>query len=156
MLCVYAFFDSSGGSGWVPNGNRKETVGGKLLVHGKSFPKLKKTQLALIGNGPEADAFRKSFYRLQWRFGDLVMADLGNLVETEDETQRQFALSEAMGELLGMGIHVVVVGGGSGLMYGHYKAYSKHEQPVEIVQVTTGINMEDGTPIPVIFGEKTE
>ena len=149
-----AFFTSIDESVWAPHRDRKETVGGKLLVHGKSFPKLKKTKLALIGNGPEADAFRKSFYRLQWRFGDLVMADLGNLVETEDETQRQFALSEAMGELLGMGIHVVVVGGRAGLMYGHYKAYRQHDTPVEIVQVAPGIDMEEGTPLRSILVEK--
>ena len=59
-----AFFTSIDESVWAPHRDRKETVGGKLLVHGKSFPKLKKTKLALIGNGPEADAFRKSFYRL--------------------------------------------------------------------------------------------
>ncbi len=99
-----AFFTSIDESVWAPHRDRKETVGGKLLVHGKSFPKLKKTKLALIGNGPEADAFRQiPFIDCNGVFGDLVMADLGNLVETEDETQRQFALSEAMGELRGDG-----------------------------------------------------
>jgi arginase family enzyme len=149
-----AFFTPIDESIWAPHRDRNETVGGKLLVHGKSFPKLKKVKLALIGAGAAADAFRKSMYKLQWRFGDLVMADLGNLVETEDETQRQFALSEAMGELLGMGIQVVVVGGGSSLMYGHYKAYRQHDTPVEIVQVTPGIDMEEGTPLRSILVEK--
>ncbi|MFN5591795.1 MAG: hypothetical protein ACK49A_09485 [Bacteroidota bacterium] len=39
-----AFFTSIDESVWAPHRDRKETVGGKLLVHGKSFPKLKKKE----------------------------------------------------------------------------------------------------------------
>ena len=129
----------------------KETLGGKLLVHGKSFPKLKKVKFVLMGAGSEADAFRKAFYRLSWRFGDLVMADLGNLVNSSDEKQNQFAMSEAMGELIEMGIHVLVIGGSEGRIYSHYKAYRQQGSPVEIVQVSPGIDLEEGTPLRQIL-----
>ncbi len=55
---------------------------------------------------------------------------------------------------VGMEIHVVVVGGSAGLMYGHYKAYRQHDTPVEIVQVAPGIDMEEGTPLRSILVEK--
>lgn len=149
-----AFFTPIDEAIWAPYKERKELVGGKLLVNGKSFPKLKKAKLVVIGGGADADFFRRAFYKLSWRFGDLVMADLGNLVEAADEKQRQFALSEAVGELLEMGLKVVVVGGQSSQIYGHYKAYRQHETPVEIVQVTPGIDMEEGTPLRSILVEK--
>jgi len=149
-----AYFTPIDESIWAPYRESKETIGGKLLVNGKSFPKLKKVKIALLGGGPEADAFRKSYYSLSWRFGDLVMADLGNLVNGSDEKQNQFAMSEAMGELIEMGIHVLVIGGGEGQIYSHYKAYRQQGSPVEIVQVTPGIDLEEGTPLRQILVEK--
>lgn len=149
-----AFFTPLDESVWAPYRERKQTMGGRLLVNGKSFPKLKKAKLVLIGGGDGADEFRSSFYGLSWRFGDLVMADLGNLVHAVDEKQRQFAMSEAVGELLGMGLKVVIVGGVNEQMFGHYKAYRQYDAPVEIVQVASGIDMEEGTPLRSILVEK--
>ena len=77
-------------------------------MNASSFPKLKKTQIALIGLSESANLFRKYFYQLTWRFGDIEIADLGNLVETADEKQRQFAMSESIGELLNSDIIVPV------------------------------------------------
>lgn len=149
-----AFFTPIDESIWAPYRESKDLVGGRMLVHGKSFPKLKKVKIAFMGGGKESDAFRKEFYALSWRFSDFVVADLGNLVEVADEKQRQFALSEAMGELLAMGIKVCVIGGNSTQVYGHYKAYRQHHTPVEIVQVTPGIDLEEGTPLRQILVEK--
>lgn len=149
-----SFFTPIDESIWAPYREIKDCVGGRLLLNGKAFPKLKKAKLVLVGAGKEADFFRKQFYALTWRFGDLTVADLGNLVEASTEKQQQFAISEAMGELLGMGIKVMMIGGNSSHVYSHYKAYRQFSEPVEIVQISPGIALEEGTPLRQVLVEK--
>ena len=107
-----AFFTPVPTEIWSPLRDSDDICGGKILIHGNTFPSLKKVKLAIIGIGESANLFRKEFYRLYGRFEKLQVADLGNIVEPENEKDRLFAISEAMSELLGMGILVVVVGGG--------------------------------------------
>ncbi len=146
-----AFFTPVDERIWAPFRDQKQCVGGRIHVHGKSFPKLKKVKLALLGIGDDADAVRKQFYGLMWRFGVLEIADLGNLVLAEEEKNRQFALSEAVGELLEMGITVLVLGGNNAYTYGHYKAYRQSSEAVEIVQVTPGVDFDETTALRQIL-----
>jgi hypothetical protein len=139
---------------WAPYKGNTQFVGGKLKVNASSFPKLKKTQIALIGLSESANLFRKYFYQLTWRFGDIEIADLGNLVETADEKQRQFAMSESIGELLNSNIIVLIIGGNINSTFGHYKAYRQHKEAVEIVNVTPSIDFEEGTPLRQILVDK--
>jgi hypothetical protein len=60
------------------------------------------------------------------------MADLGNLKLNGDANSRQFAMSEAIGELLNAGIKVLVIGHDPLLIYGYYKAYRQTKEPVEV------------------------
>lgn len=146
-----AFFTPVDERVWAPFREQKHCVGGKIQVHGKNFPKLKKVKLALFGVGPESDAARKKFYSLMWRFGSLEIADLGNLVFAEEEKNRQFAFSEAMGELLGLGITAIAIGGNNSYTYGHYKAYRQSSEAVEIVQVTPGVDFDETTALRQIL-----
>jgi len=148
------FFTPVPESVWAPLKGKNQFVGGKLKINSTSFPKLKKTQIALIGLSESANLFRKYFYDLTWRFGDLDMADLGNLVETSDEKQRQFALSEAIGELLNLNVIVIIVGGNIHSTFSHYKAYRQHNEPIEIVNVSPAIDFEEGTPLRQILVDK--
>lgn len=149
-----AFFTPVDERFWAPYKNDKQHVGGRLAIHGKGFPKLKKCKIALIGIGEEASLVRKQLYALQWRFGNLEIADLGNLVLAEDERNRQFALSEAMAELMSMGLTVLVLGGSESYILGQYKAYRDWKEPVEIVQVSPGVDFDITSPLRQILIEK--
>jgi len=151
---IDAFFTPIPENIWAPMKGKTQFIGGKIKLYSTAFPKLKKTQIAIIGLGESSDLFRKFFYQLTWRFGNLEIADLGNLVETKDETQRQFALSEAMGELMNLNITVLVIGGNKNLTFAHYKAYRQHSEPVEIVNIAPSIDFEEGTPLRQILIDK--
>ncbi len=148
------FFTPVPESLWAPLKGKTQLTGGKLKIYANTFPKLKKTQIALMGLSESANMFRKYFYDLAWRFGDIEIADLGNLVETNDEKQRQFALSEAVGELLNINVIVVIVGGNTHATFSHYKAYRQQLEPIEIVNVTPSIDFEEGTPLRQILIDK--
>lgn len=139
---------------WAPFREKDELVGGKLHIHGLTFPKLKTTKLVFIGTGYPADEWRKQFYNLSWRFGDLEVADLGNLVETSNEKERQFALSEAISELLASGMLVLIIGHEPAYIYGHYKGYRFTKEPVEVVKVSPNIDLEEGSPLRQLLVEK--
>ena len=87
---IDAFFTPIPENLWAPMKGKNQFIGGKIKLYSTAFPKLKKTQIAIIGLGESSDLFRKFFYQLTWRFGNLEIADLGNLVETKVEKQRQY------------------------------------------------------------------
>ena len=86
---IDAFFTPIPENLWAPMKGKNQYIGGKIKLYSTAFPKLKKTQIAIIGLGESSDVFRKHFYDLTWRFGNLEIADLGNLVETKDEKQKK-------------------------------------------------------------------
>jgi formiminoglutamase len=148
------FFEPVAEAIWAPFRENELLVGGRIAVHGGKFPKLKKTRVAIIGIGAEANAFRKEFYNLQWRFEKMEVADLGNLVAAKNEKDRQFALSEAMGELLEAGIIVLIVGQNPAYIYGQYKGYRQTGEQVEIVKISPDIDLEEGSPLRQLLVEK--
>lgn len=149
-----AFFEPIEESIWAPFRNREELTGGKMQIHGHTFPSLANAQLAIIGAGETADQVRKEFYKLTWRFDRLNMVDLGNLVAGNDAQGRQFALSEAIAELLDAGIKVMVLGQDSTLLYGYYQGYRNYSEPVEVVHVSHSVDLDEGSVLRRIIETK--
>lgn len=148
------FFNAVPEEIWAPFREKDHLMGGKMRIHGLTFPKLKKIQLAIFGIGYPANEWRKHFYNLAWRFDNMEIADLGNLVETTSEKERQFAVSEAISELIGAGIHVIMLGHEPAYIFGHYKGYRMAKEQVEIVKVSPWIDLEEGSPLRQVLVEK--
>lgn len=148
------FFEAIPDEIWAPYKGNENVIGGKITKHNGRFPKLKKTAVAIVGIGPHANEFRKEFYKLHWPFENLEVADLGNLVEPAREKDRQFALSEAMGELLESGIKVLIIGHNPSYIFGHYKGYRQLGEKVEIVKVSPDIDLDEGSPLHHLLLEK--
>ena len=149
-----AYFEPVDKAVWAPFRKAEDLIGGKIQVYGNAFPKLKDVDLAIVGAGYPADEVRKKLYQLSWRFDKMKIADLGNLILNGDANSRQFAISEAVGELLNEGIKVLVIGNDPALIYGYYRAYRQSKEPVEVVKVSPNVDLEEGTPLRHILVEK--
>lgn len=139
---------------WAPFREQSQLFGGKIAINNGRFPNLKKTKVAILGVNGNADKTRKELYGLQWRFDTLEIADLGNLVGAKKEKDRQFALSEALSELLDAGIITVILGDGPAYLYGQYKGYRQLGEQVEIVKVSPDVDLEEGSPLRQVLVEK--
>ena len=139
---------------YAPFVAEENTIGARIKINKGVFPNINKTRIVIIGNGFPANEFRKQFYALNWRFDQTEIADLGNLVDSGDNKSMQFAISEAMGELLEKDIIVVMIGHNREHIYGHYKAYRNAGYPVEIVKVSPDVDLEEGSPLRRVLVEK--
>lgn len=148
------FFEPVPESVWAPFREQEQLFGGRIVIHNGRFPKLKKTRLVIVGIHKSADLVRRELYGLQWRFENLEIADLGNLVTAKSEKDRQYALSEALGELLDAGVVVVIIGDGPAYLYGQYRGYRQYGEHVEIVKVSPDVDLEEGSPLRQILIEK--
>lgn len=124
---------------------QKSTIGDHLHIYQKTFPKISKAQVALIGLGEQAHQTRKQLYALAWRFDKLRMVDLGNFALPENEQQCNFAISEAIGELLALNIVVIVLSDDTSQLNAHFHAFRDTKNPLELVMVSPGINLEAGS-----------
>lgn len=148
------FFEAVKEEIWAPFREQTDVLGGKIAVHSGKFPKLNGVSIAIVGVSSQADRTRNELYKLNWRFENLKVADLGNLKAGRNEKDRQYALSEALGELLDLGIIAVIIGDGPAYLYGQYKGYRQNPEPVEIVKVSPNIDLEEGAPLRQILVEK--
>lgn len=137
-----------------PNENSKNHFGGNIQINKKSFPLLDKIKIAIIGLDPAANQIRKSLYSLSWRFGNLPIADLGNIVKPEDQKQQNFAISEALGELQQMNIAVILLSGVEAPYVSHYHSYRNQTKSLEFVHVTPNVNFTEGSPLNQILKEE--
>lgn len=139
---------------YSPHLSDENKIGSRIKINNGRFPNLKKTRIVIIGNGFPANEFRKQFYALNWRFDQVEIADLGNLVDTGDDKSMQFAISEAIGEILEKDMVVIMIGHSREHIYGQYKAYRNAGYPVEIVKVSPDIDLEEGSPLRRVLVEK--
>lgn len=123
----------------------KNTLGGHLHIYNKSFPKITKAQIALIGVGEQAHRIRKELYPLYWRFQNLHIVDLGNFAEPDNAQQRNFAVSEAIGELLALNISVVILSDAKSHLQSHFHGFRDTKKPLEVALVSHAINLEPGS-----------
>jgi len=124
---------------------RKNTMGGHIKIYHKSFPKITKAQIALIGVGEQSHKVRQEFYALNWRFQKLNIVDLGNFAEPENEQQRNFAVSEAIGELLALNIVVLILSDEKSHLHSHFHGFRDTQKPLEVAIISHQINLEDGS-----------
>jgi hypothetical protein len=142
-----AYFTPINDSIYLPFKGKKSTLGAKIKLHTTSFPKLNKSKIALFGLGDSADQIRTQLYNLNWRFDNLEIVDLGNIVGTTDPKQREFAFSEALGELNQLNINCIILGDSEGMLFSHYHAYRNHSEPIEIVNICNGLTFDSGTEL---------
>ncbi len=119
------------------------TAGAQIPRYEKKFPDLSKCQVAIIGCGWAADRFRSHFYQLSWRFGNLNVADLGNLAGG-DENSRSHALSEALAELMEKGIFVIVIGDETDRSSAQFRGYRHLLKDVEYALIAPDVPLKRG------------
>jgi hypothetical protein len=137
-----------------PTKGKKQLLGGKIKSYVNIFPSLKNVKVAIIGIDSTANNVRKAFYQLSWRFENMEIADLGNLVSTGDPKQQEFALSESLAELISANIITVLIGGENSYLFGQFNAYRNLSDSIEIVNVCSGMNLETGSELHKIISQK--
>jgi hypothetical protein len=123
-------------------GLKEGTMGMALRKHQPEFPHLEGVRLALIGIGKGADAVRQQLYLLQWHFGSLKMADLGNLRPGADAAATAAGLAEVLSELHELQITAVVIGDDALLRSAQYLALRHASTPTEFAMVLPGLDPE--------------
>jgi len=137
-----------------PTKGKKQLIGGKIKSYVHTFPSLKNVKVAIIGIDSTANNVRKAFYQLSWRFENMEIIDLGNLVSTGDPKQQEFALSESLAELISANIITVLMGGENPYLFGQFNAYRNLSDSIEIVNVCSGMNLETGSELHKIISQK--
>jgi formiminoglutamase len=142
-----AYFTPISESIIAPFKGKKHTLGAKIKLHNSSFPKLNKSKIAIFGLQESANLIRTQLYALNWRFDNIEIVDLGNLVDISDIKQREFAFSEALGELNQLNINCIILGDDQGMLFSQYHAYRNHSEPIEIVNICSGLSFENDTEL---------
>ncbi len=124
------------------HGLKDGSLGLALRRHQVDFPQLDGVRLALIGVGQQADAVRQQLYRLQWHFGGLKMADLGNLRPGADAAATAAGLAEVLSELHELHIAAVVIGDDALLRSAQYLALRHASTPIEFAMVLPGLDKD--------------
>jgi len=84
----------------------KHQLGNKIQFHNKTFPKLNRVKLAIIGiESKESNAVRKELYTLTHHFSGLRIADLGNV-----RKQEVSFIIPVLKELISSGIVIILLG----------------------------------------------
>jgi formiminoglutamase len=123
-------------------GLKEGSMGMALRKNQPEFPHLEGVRLALIGVGKGADAVRQQLYPLQWHFGSLKMADLGNLRPGNDGAATAAGLAEVLSELHELQITAVVIGDDALLRSAQYLALRHASTPIEFAMVLPGLDPE--------------
>ncbi|HHS95391.1 MAG TPA: hypothetical protein ENJ45_02295 [Phaeodactylibacter sp.] len=109
----------------------KNRFGTRVKKYEKRFPKLKNTQIALIGIGDEqADAIRAELYGLSFPFKKVAVADIGNV-----RNEKNSFLIPIIKELLDGGVFPVLIGNKEQLTLAQFKAHKNRQQLVNLAIV---------------------
>lgn len=137
-----------------PTKGKKQLLGGKIKSYVHLFPSLKNAKMAIIGLDESANNVRKAFYQLSWRFENIEIVDLGNLVSTSEAKQQEFALSESLAELISNNTITLLIGGEKPYLFGQFNAYRNLSDSIEIVHVCSGMDLEAGSELHKIISQK--
>lgn len=132
-------------------------LGKQVWLHSKKLgiPDLEEIKIALVGvkeNRLEEgdrdeylnfDGIRRSFYGLFPGNWHVNIADLGDIEKGETVEDTYFALQTLVSELLKEGVIPVILGGSQDLIYAQYRAYDKHEQMVNLVNIDSRFDLGD-------------
>ncbi len=139
---IDAFFTPIPENIYQPFKGKKAFLGGNIQAHYLTFPKLQKAKIAIIGLGDRSNFVRSELYSLTWRFEKLTIVDLGNIVKTDDKKQQEFAISEAIAELVALNITVVIIGENQSRLYAHFNSYRNQDEAIELVHVSSTLNFD--------------
>jgi len=141
----------------------KHTLGGNMRTYGLQFPTLNGVQVALFGvaddrlaSGNEcgtdgANAVRECLYGLFAPHNTPIVADIGNIAPGHTPQDTLFALQAVCGELMGMNIMPIILGGSHALTYAQFAAYEQQEQMVDLLAIDSSIDLatpEGDLPTP--------
>lgn len=114
-------------------------LGRHLLKFTGQLPALKEAQMALIGlDAREANAVRRQLYTLSFSFGDLRIADLGNVRKTDVP----FLISPIK-ELLDSQIFPIIIGADVGRTLAQYQAFLSLQKNINLVVVDEKIRLQE-------------
>jgi formiminoglutamase len=102
-----------------------------IKVFDKHFPKLKETQIAIIGVGSDpANMVRSELYQLSFPFKHVHIADIGNV-----RNEHNSFLIPIITELLDSGILPILIGHKESLTLAQFKAHKNRQQLVNLAIV---------------------
>ncbi len=127
------------------------SVAASMRLHLHGFPDLNGVQLALVGLPTAASGIREQLFGLNWRFGNLVMADLGNLKPATDRKATLQGLSEVLAELHEKGITCIVLGDEEDTLWAQYMAYRHASAPLSMAMVLAGLDLQNDRSIQRIL-----
>ncbi len=94
-----------------------------------------RASLANKGCGQAHEAVRNQFYTLYSHWNDLVIADLGNIINGHSIDDTYFAVKDVVAFLLKNNIVPIIIGGSQDLTYANYLAYEDIGRVVNIAAV---------------------
>lgn len=122
-------------------------------VHSSNgFPDMEGADIAIVGvqdgrrmSAPSmlrgADLIRKQLYELHHHGSDLVIADLGNIVEGNEPSDTDHALKMVAKSLIDQNITLIVIGGSQDLTFANFAAYEILETTVNLAVVDSMIDL---------------
>lgn len=140
-----AYFNPVPSSLYDEAASDSQSFGAHIGIYAKTFPKISTAKLAIVGLGEQSHHTRKALYALSWRFGNTAIVDLGNFKEPDDPTQRNYAMSEAMGELYALNLTFIVLADDNNHLLSHFQANRDSKTPLELAYISPGIDFSAGT-----------
>lgn len=131
-------------------------LGRTLRIHTEldGMPDLEGVRIALLGVQEDrrayrnvgcdsaADHIRPFLYQLhEGQWGNLPIADLGNLYKGERHVDTLALLKDVAAELMRQGILLVTIGGSQELTFAQYRAYDDSEHPVNAVCIDARLDV---------------
>ncbi len=107
-------------------------LGKRINIHTESeFPELKEVKVALLGIGEaEAHTVRQELYQMIWSFGDVQLADIGDVRKTD----ANFIIPVLL-ELRSAGILPIIIANSKTYLDIQYKAYLQSQDAFKMVLV---------------------
>ncbi len=120
------------------SGHPSYEFGEEIAVFRRKFPKLTRTQIALIGIGDQqANAVRSALYTLSFPFKRLFVADLGNI-----RNNKTANLIPIVKELIDSNIFPVLIGDNENLLLSQFKAHKTYQKLVNLAIIDEKLRLD--------------
>jgi formiminoglutamase len=140
----------------------EQSLGNRIKIHSQQYgiPDLDNYRIALlgvsesrndinhIGQEPNFDEIRKSFYGLYSGNWGTDIVDLGDISQGDAVEDTYFALRTTVSVLLENNIIPLILGGSQDLTYPNYRAYDDYQPMVNIVNVDCNFDLGDSN-VPI-------
>ncbi|MEL6277118.1 MAG: arginase family protein, partial [Bacteroidota bacterium] len=116
---------------WAPDQFAEESIGHHLGIQRLHQRDLRKLKLGIVGlDVAIAKKTRQALYPLSWTFGELSIADLGNVRNTSPDF-----ITPLLRELQTAGITPILIGGDTNLFRSQYQAFQEVRRQVSVVMI---------------------